>query len=347
MEDHDQAFEQGQIETNVSAAESGNEGNSGNVDQSAEPSSMLEAIESGLKESEGQETDANGERARDAAGRFVKKEEDSAKLKSQEQAKTVDKPGGEDDLSMPDGLAVKAQERFKKLTGRLEETHAALQSAHSDIEQFREIVRESKATPQEFAQAVDYMRMVKTGDLESALRILEDQRRQISLALGRPLPGADPLSAFPDLRQRVDAYQMDEQAALEIARFRMLQQQQQQMQQEQNQGMQRQQAIQQERAQAIGMIYKLGAHWAQTDPDYAAKEDIILKQLPEIARNFPASVWPQQVKILYDTLSSMPVQAPVRNVTPAPLRASGQSAGARQPTSMLEALQSGLGYANG
>lgn len=315
----------------------------------AQPSSMLEAIESWLKDGAEQGSDANAadERARDEAGRFAKKDGEAAKPVAAEQKKSAEKPAAEDDLSMPDGLSAKAQERFKKLTGRLQETSDALQSAQADIQQFREIVRESKATPQEFAQAIDYMRMVKTGDLENALRILDDQRRQISIALGRPLPGADPLAAFPDLRQRVDAYQMDEQAAIEIARARMMQQQTQQAQQEQHQGMQRQQAMQQERAQAIATIDKLGAQWSKVDPDFTAKEDIILKQLPEIARNFPPSMWPQQVKILYDTLSAMPAPAPARGGAPAPLRASGQSAGARQPTNMLEALQAGLGYTNG
>ena len=190
------------------------------------------------------------------------------------------------------------------------------------------------------------MRMINKGDFDGALRLIDDQRRQISLAIGKPLPGADPLSEFPDLRQRVDAYQMDEQSAIEIARSRMMQQQSQQNQQQQYDNHQRSQMQQQTRQQAISQIDEMGKKWAKTDPDFTAKEEIILKQLPEIARNFPSNMWPQQVAILYNTLSSMPMQQPTRH-NPAPLRPTGQTAGNRQPGSMLEAMEMGLGYSNG
>jgi hypothetical protein len=164
--------------------------------------------------------------------------------------------------------------------------------------------------------------------------------------MGQPLPGADALAEFPDLRQRVQAYQMDESAALEIARARVMQREQAQRRQGMEQQYQQQAAVQQTRAQAIGEIDRLGTDWAKTDPDYAIKEEVILKQLPTIAREFPPNMWPHQVRLLYQSLSAMPMPAQ-RSSNPPPLRPSGQTAGARQPGSMLEALQAGLGYGNG
>lgn len=305
----------------------------------AGPSSMLEAIESGLKvETEAEKT----ERLRDEQGRFAAKE--AAADPAKKLPEVVAKP--EDDMAMPEGLSQKAQERFTKLVNRVKEHEAQVSEISGTLGQFREMIQSTGTSPQEFSQAIDYMRMVKHGDFEGALKIMDDQRRMLSLAMGKPLPGADPLSQFPDLRQRVDGYQMDEQTAMEIARTRMMQNQQQEQVQRQQQDQQQTQRQQQERSQSIQQIDQLGQQWAKTDPDFTFKEDIILKQLPEIAANFPPSMWPQQVRILYNTLSAMPMQrAPAHN--PAPLRPSGQQGGARQPKSMLEAMEMGLGYSGG
>ena len=298
-------------------------------ESSSGPSSMLEAIEAGL-------SDNADEPADDAAAE--NKPGPAAEVKPEEHA--------EDDLEIPEGLSKKAQERFTTLVSRVKEREAQAHEANEQIGQFREMIKSTGTTPQEFSQAIDYMKMVKHGDFEGALRIMDDQRRMLSIAMGRALPGADPLAQFPDLRQRVDGYQMDEQTALEIARSRMQQNHIQTAQQQQDQAQQQAQNVQQTRQQAVSQIDQMGQQWSKTDPDFRAKEDIILKQLPEIARNFPPSQWPQQVKILYNTLSAMPMQRQVAN-TPAPLRASGQGGGARQPKTMQEAIDMQLGYAGG
>ena len=308
------------------------------------PQSMFEAIEQGLKPkaSEGEEDKAAADRARDELGRFAKQDEKPAG----EQKPEAEKPAEADEFAMPEGLSAKAQERFQTLVSRVKEREQALEAVTRDVEDFRAVINESRATPQDFSQALDYIRMVNTGDLQGALRVIDAQRQQIALALGQPLPGADPLQSFPDLRQRVDAYQMDEATAIELARTRQMQQRQAEMQRQQQQTMQSQQAMHTERANAVAQIDQLGAQWAKSDPDYAAKEEIILKQLPQIAANFPPAMWAQQVRILYDTVSAVPRPSPQRTAPP-PLRSSGQTAGNRQPSNMLEALQAGLGYAGG
>jgi len=300
--------------------------------------SMLEAIEQGLgldqEQAEDQGGEANEEEAPDGT-------EDAALKKAGDEPAS---PKDDEDLSMPDGLSTKAQDRFRKLTGRLQETSQALRGATEELDQFRRVVQSSMATPQEFSQAIEYMRMVKSGDLDGALRVLDEQRRRIALATGRVVPGTDPLAEFPDLRARVDQFQMDEQAALELARSRALIQEIQRQQEMSSATMQRQHAAQSERAQAIAEIDKLGAQWAQADPDFSAKEDVILKRIPEIAKSFPPSLWASQVRLLYDTLSAMPAPATSKVALKTPLRSSGKSGGSKQPESMLEALTTGLGY---
>ena len=307
------------------------------VETSTEPSSMLEAIEQGMaSEPEESSIDEDGQ-PRDEQGRFAAKPEEAKPALPE----PTNEP--EDDLAMPEGLGKKAQERFKKLTGYLHESNARVKQLEADTQQFREVLKATGGSPQQIGQALNYVGMMTRGDLEGALRLIEQERKTISLLMGKPLQGADTLAAFPDLRQRVDAYQMDEQAAIEIARARTMQAEQQRAVQTMQQGQQRQQVAQQEKQQAIQRIDLLNAEWSKRDPDFAYKEDIILKQIPEIARNFPPQQWPQQVAMLYQTLSAMP--APVKpSAIPAPLRASGQSGGTKAPSSMLDAITGGLGY---
>lgn len=315
------------------------------------PKSMLEAIERGLKPDEPPKPEdaakTADERARDEQGRFAKKAEEDAAAKAAEAAKpkAEAKPG---EVPMPEGLTPKAQDRFRELTHRVAEASQRAEAAEAMNNQFREMLQQTGGTAEDFAQAFDYITSMKRCDLQSALNLLDSQRRQISLMMGRPLPGADPLAEFPDLRQRVDGYQMDEQAAIELARARKQAEALSNQRQQSIQTEQQTQHVLQAKQSAMSEVDRMGAEWAARDPDYAAKEEIILKQIPMIAKQFPPQMWAAQVRIMYETLSAMPMaQQQQRQNTPPPLRPSGQGGGNRKPSNMLEALNNGLGYSVG
>jgi hypothetical protein len=290
--------------------------------ESNEPESMLEAIQEGLKTDEPEE-----------------KAEETEEPK--EEAKEEAKPADEDEP--PEGISKKAQERFRNLTSRLKEKDQEVERLSQDLGGIRKMMQDTGGKPEDFAKTFEYIRALNHGDLDHAKSILEDQIRQLSIATGKPFQQVDPLSQFPDLRERVNSYQMDEQTAMEMARYRSSQQTQQRQAQEYQQRQQSEQQSQYVRQNAIAEIDRMGNEWAKNDPDYAMKEGLITAQAKLISEQFPPQQWPAQVKLMYQTISSMPMPKPVTN-SPAPLRASGQSAGARQPTSMLEALQNGLGY---
>lgn len=251
-----------------------------------------------------------------------------------------------DDDEPPEGIGKKAQERFRAIVAKVKEKDAEIEHLSRDIGGIRELMRETGGTPEDFSKSFEYIRAIRRGDLHQARSILEDQIRQISVATGQPFGAVDPLAQHPDLRERVNAYQMDEQTALEMARHRMAQAEQQQAARQYHERQQAAHVQAQTRQQAIAEIDRMGGEWARTDPDYATKEDVIARQAQLIAQQFPPSQWAAQVRLMYQTLSAMPVPKPASHV-PAPLRASGQSAGARQPSTMLEAIQSGLGHMNG
>lgn len=299
------------------------ENNEPEVIENDEPESMLEAIQDGLKTDEPEEE--------------AKPEEPEPEAKPEEEAK----PENEDEP--PEGISKKAQERFRSMVTKVKEKDAEIERISSDLNGIRNMMKETGGKPEDFAKTFEYIRALNNGDLDHARNILEEQVRQLTIATGKPFSQVDPLQQFPDLRERVNAYQMDEQTAIEMARFRTGQQQQQQQVNQYQQRQQSEQQAMQARNNAIAEIDRLGNEWAKSDPDYAMKEGLITAQAKLISEQFPPHQWPAQVKLMYQTISSMPVQKPVAH-TPPPLRASGQSGGARQPGSMLEALQNGLGY---
>lgn len=314
------------IESEAVADTENNEGdlvdNSGN-----EPESMLEAIQEGLK----------AESPEEAKPEEAKPEEVAEEVKPEEEAK----PENEDEP--PEGISKKAQERFRSMVAKVKEKDAEIERISNDLGGIRKIMQDTGGKPEDFAKTFEYIRALNHGDFDHARNILEDQIRQLTIATGKPFNQVDALSQFPDLRERVNAYQMDEQTAIEMARHRAAQQAQLREQQQYQQRAQIEQHSIQVRQQAIAEIDRLGAEWAKSDPDYAMKEGMITAQAKLISEQFPPQQWPAQVRLMYQTISSMPVPRQQIN-QPAPLRASGQSAGSRQPNSMLEALQSGLGY---
>ena len=50
---------------------------------------------------------------------------------------------------------------------------------------------------------LEYNRLVKTGDLESALVVIDEQRSLLARMLGRPIEGVDVLEEYGDLKQEV------------------------------------------------------------------------------------------------------------------------------------------------
>lgn len=300
--------------------------------ESNEPQSMLEAIQNGLKQDEPEvaaEAEAEPEPAPEPEAEPVVEAEAAP----------------ENDDEPPEGISKKAQERFRNIVSKVKEKEAELTAVRSDLDGIRTLMKDTGGTPEDFSSTFEYIRAIRSGDFDNARSILEDQIRQLSVATGKPFGQVDPLSQFPDLRERVNAYQMDEPTALEIARSRSNADAQRKAEQQFNERQQQQRESVNSRQSAIAEIDRLGDEWAKSDPDYAVKEGIITQKAQEIAANFPPSQWAAQVKLMYSAISSMPIQKPTVSA-PAPLRASGQSAGARQPNSMLEALQSGLGYSN-
>lgn len=249
----------------------------------------------------------------------------------------------EDITAMPEGLGAKAQERFQKLANGIKERDAQIQELTGAVGYVQQTFQQHGVQQEQFEQAVGVIGMLNRGDYRGALQVLDDQRRQIALAIGEPLPGVDALAGHADLRQAVDGLQITEAHAIEIARARGQQQAQQQAQQTAQQAQQRQQESAQtiQRAQA-----DVDAWWKQqaaTDLDAPAIEAFLLPKLGDLLQGVPPTQWASLVKAQYnlikESVGAFRRQAPTPAApSPAPLRATGQAGAVGKPSSMHEAM---------
>jgi hypothetical protein len=323
----------------------------------APKSTMLEAMfgqkqEPAPTEAEAAEAAAAGksiQQLRDDKGRFAGK----APGETPPDAKKPDaKP---DPNAMPEGLSPKAQERFQSLANTNKELTAQLsqitqmagsiERAQSVIENalgLQEVFQQHGVRREQFDLAMDVVGMMNRGDLNGALQAIEEQRRMIALAMGKPLPGVDALSEFPDLRQKVDNLQLAEEDALELARNRVAQrhtqQQSQRHTQEQNTQQQAQQASQQGQL-AVDRFCK--ARMAD-DMDYARIEPLLLKEIEGgLLADVPPQAWARIVEKTYGLIKQTASATRASGPTTTVLRPTGGESPRTAPNSTFEAMFGG------
>lgn len=313
------------------------------------PASMLEAMfgqkqeqaaPTAEEQAEAAATGKTVQQLRDERGRFTSgKVEPEVKPEAKPEAKKDGKP----DPAMPEGLSPKAQERFqqlantnKELTTKLAEWEPMVQS----VVGLQQVFQENGVRREQFEQAMQVVGLMNRGDLEGALAALDEQRKLISLALGKPLPGANALADYPDLQQAVDNLQITEQHAMELARARMAQHQTQQHQQRQQQVQQ----TQQQEAQAIQQgqlaVDKFCKARMGDDLDYARIEPLLLEQIKSgLLEGIPPERWAQVVQKTYGLIKQTASQSrTVGGATPPTLRPTGGQSPSAQPRNAFEAM---------
>ncbi len=225
-------------------------------------------------------------------------------------------------------LAEVKSERGQK---RVRELVAGYKKLESEANELREVnqgvveaITQTGMAPAELASTLEFCRLVGSDDeknLRVAVEILEQQRKVLYQRLGEAAPGIDPLEGYPDLREKVEGMELSEEDALELARFRRMQAQQ-QLTTQQQQAMQRQE---QEYAQHVNAFrQQAGAFFSSvaTDPDYQAKEKKIAEyfqrpgKVQEFVQKFSPHQWLDQLKFMYENIPS-PAPAPAK---PQPLR---------------------------
>jgi hypothetical protein len=218
------------------------------------------------------------------------------------------------------------------------------------------MISETRATPEQYGQALDYLRLVNStsrADREQALAFMQQEVAALARALGKPVPGVNLLEGHDDLVEDVSMGRLAPERAQEIAAARARAQHELRAGHAQQQQAQQQQAQQRVVAEGRQQLNALEAS-LKADPHYAAKKAILVESLRPVFQQIDPRQWAATFRRAYEKLPN-PVSAAARPapVAPAirapqntPLRASNPAGSARPaPSSPLEALNAGLAEA--
>jgi hypothetical protein len=269
------------------------------------------------------------------------------------------KDASADPYAIPPGVSREHRARWVQLSSHAKEVETQKAAVEQQAAQYSErlngfegILKEAGATPEILSGHLSYINMVKTGNLDGAMDWIERERSALAKSLGRPIDGVDLLDDFPDLRERVDNMQMDEEAALEIAQARRTQagiQQRESVTARQRDALAASEALEARKAEHLNGIGAMLDGLSKTDVDYVAKEAQMLKWLDnpatlKILGKLPPEDWLDYVKGHYDAVQVVGGGIPPRGQTP--LRPGSRSGGAVSPkTDLLTFVKARTGYA--
>lgn len=285
---------------------------------------------------------------------------DAADAADKPDAKATDKAGEKtpDPLNdpLPNALKKETKERIQTLVGMVKENTTKLERVQADHNEMMGMIQETRATPEQYGQALDYLRMVNSGDpaqQEQALAVMQRELNALARMLGKPVPGVNLLEGHDDLIQEVGTGRISAERAAEIAGAR----ERQTFQQRQGQAVQQGQQTAQIHAQARQQLNQLGIRLQRENPTmYAAKRAVLAEALKPVFAQINPAQWAATYERAYNKLQIQPVARP--NPTPTvttptipqntPLRGANPAGGQRAaPKSIAEAIDFGIADASG
>jgi hypothetical protein len=200
---------------------------------------------------------------------------------------------------------------------RIRQMFQEKKALEQDVGEFRQLVNNTGMTPEQFAQTLEFGRLVNTGDeknIRVAIEMIEAQRTELYKRLGAEAPGVDLLADQADLRQAVDDMEITRERALELARLRRQNAQQLQSQQATQQAQESQQKYAQTVQQAAAtMDAYLNSRAGEADHSLRIKALTDHFNNPANMQNFVTKyapeLWLDTVRLLYDNVA-VPRTAP-------------------------------------
>ena len=193
---------------------------------------------------------------------------------------------------------------------RIRQVFAEKKQLERDLQDFREMVVSTGMSPQDFSQTLEYGRLVASGDeknLRVALEMLETQRAMIYSQLGVEAPGVDLLKDHADLQAAVENMEMTRDRAVELAKYRRIEN-------ERVAAMQAQQTQQQSTVEFNNQI-KQAANQIDTylstranEIDHPQRMAAVMEyfknpeRLQEFVKTYQPQQWASTIKFMYDNI---------------------------------------------
>jgi hypothetical protein len=191
---------------------------------------------------------------------------------------------------------------------RIRQVFAERKQLEQDMTEFKQLVQGTGMTPQDFAQTLEFGRLVNSGDekdLRVALEMVEGQRAMLYQRLGVEAPGIDLLKGHDDLKEAVDNMEITRERAVELAKFRKSEAAKAQQQQEQQATSQRQQQFQQTVQNAAGAM-EAYLNTRANEVDHPARMKVITAHfqnpanLQAFIQTYEPHQWAATIKMMYD-----------------------------------------------
>lgn len=226
---------------------------------------------------------------------------------------------------------------------RIKSVFAERKQLEADITEFRELVKSTGMTAQEFANTLEFGRLVSSGDeknIRVALEMIEGQRAALYQKLGVEAPGVDLLAGHDDLKQAVDDMEITRDKAIELAKFRKAQADQTARQTADNERTQNQEQFRQTVQSAAGAMEAYLQTRAK-EADHPARLKVIGEHfqnpanLQRFVQTFEPKQWTAALQMMYDGIV-VPKAAPTSHAQPLRSRPAQLGTPAAQGTTAID-----------
>lgn len=333
---------QEQIDTAAAAATAeGQQQDAPPVAQEPPPADKLDAFSAGVAEARAIEAQQPGaDPAPAPAGEQPPADPKPQDPPSTEPAKQDPKPEEQPSKSVDDEIKdlgitnERTQKRFRELSERAAEVEP-LRTKAAKADEWEQTITSTGATPQQFGNALNYLAAINSKDpdaMAQAYDAMSKELQWLGQRIGREAPGFDPISAHPDLAEKVASGDLTREVAAEMAQHRqrgVLQQEQRTTQQQTHQAQQAQE-------QGLAQVQALGSQLKAADPAFAQKLQFLMPTVEIIQSTLPPDQWASAIHNAYLRLPAVAAPAPAAPAAPRqannPTRANAGTSLAAKPT---------------
>jgi DNA-binding transcriptional regulator of glucitol operon len=256
------------------------------------------------------------------------------------------------DLAPLDSKNPKTNERFQKVTEGYKQEKAQRESLQAEVSRYqqsfdslRQLGYADEGAAHDLVNFSEYRKAIYSGDENTFSKIISDQIKQFESLYGKKISiSSSALDDHPDLKEKVDALDIDESTALELVRSRELQARINREAQNRTQAQQTEAERTQELSGVVASVEQLQENWQRNDPDFPAILPHLQPLMAEIGSKYPPALWPQLLELQYKSLKkalSESQSASRGNNTP--LRGNGRQGAKPAPSSPQEAVLQELG----
>lgn len=201
---------------------------------------------------------------------------------------------------------------------RIKQVFAERKQLEQDITEFRDLVKSTGMSAQEFAQTLEFGRLLNSGDeknLRVALEMIEGQRSMLYQKLGVEAPGIDLLAGHDDLKAAVDNMEITRDRAVELAKFRKVDSEAKAREQAQQTQVQERQVYEKTVKDAAGAM-EAYLETRKNEVDHTARMKVISDHfrnpanLQKFVGTYRPEQWAATVQMMYDNIQVPKAAAP-------------------------------------